>query len=124
MKKIATFVVLLLAVITMYGQDIVGTWNGSLAPPGGMGELRIVFHITATDNGFSTTFDSPDQNTPEQNTIGLPTDATTYENKELSIKVGGIDFVYTGKLVDAKNIKGSFTQMGATSELDLTKKEE
>lgn len=127
MKRVNTIFVLLLAVITMYGQDIVGDWHGSFTaePPGGMAQtLRIVFHITATDNGFSTTFDSPDQDSPEQNTFGLATDATTYENKELSIKVSRIEFVYTGKLIDAKNIKGSFTQMGQTFDLDLTKKEE
>ena len=126
MKKITTVVVLLLAVITMYGQDIVGTWNGSFTAETMDGDytLRIVFHVTATDNGFSSTLDSPDQDSPEHNTFGIATDTTTYENKELTIKLGGEDFVYTGKLVDAKNIKGSFTQRGATHELDLTKKEE
>ena len=126
MKKITTVIVLLLAVIAMYGQDIVGTWNGSLTVKTMDGDytLRIVFHITATDNGFSSTFDSPDQDSPERNTFGLATDTTTYENKELSIRVSGIDFVYNGKLVDAKNIKGSFTQKGVTNELDLIKKEE
>ena len=121
MKKITTVVVLLLAVITMYGQDIVGTWNGSITAetPDGEVTVRLVFHITATDDGFSSTMDSPDQDT-----LGIKTDATTFKNKELIIKLAQGDFVYTGKLVDAKNIKGSFTQMGATHELDLTKKEE
>jgi hypothetical protein len=32
--------------------------------------------------------------------------------------------VYTGKLTDAKNMDGSFTQMGQTFDLDMTKSEE
>jgi hypothetical protein len=121
MKRVTTIVVLLLAVITIYGQDIVGTWNGSITAetPDGEVTVRLVFHITATDDGFSSTMDSPDQDT-----LGIKTDATTFENKELIIKLAQGDFVYTGKLVDAKNIKGSFTQMGATREMDMTKKEE
>ena len=81
--------------------------------------LRIVFHITATDNGYTSTFDSPDQGA-----FDIATDATTFENKELTITVSEIDFVYNGKLTDAKTIDGTFTQMGMTFDLDLTKKEE
>lgn len=47
-----------------------------------------------------------------------------YENKELTIKIGEIDFVYTGKLTDAKTIDGSFTQAGMTFDLDLAMAEE
>lgn len=124
MKRVNTIFVLLLAVITMYGQDIVGDWHGSFTaePPGGMAQtLRIVFHITATDDGFTSTLDSPDQG---PDAFGIATDTTTFENKELTIKLGAIDFVYNGKLTDAKTIDGSFTQSGMTFDLDLTKKEE
>jgi hypothetical protein len=60
-KKLSTILVLLLAVCTMYGQDIIGTWNGSFTVEGPEGDdtLRIVFHIDATDEGFTSTLDSP-----------------------------------------------------------------
>ena len=121
MKKVFAIVIMLLGVLSLYGQDIVGDWNGSFTAEGPDGEvtLSIVFHITATDDGFSSTLDSPDQGA-----FDIPTDATTYENKELSVKISELDFVYTGKLTDAKTVDGSFTQMGQTFELDLTKKEE
>jgi len=121
MKKVITIIVLLLAVFAMYGQDIIGTWNGAFTveSPEGPVTLRIVFHIDAADEGFTSTLDSPDQNA-----FGIPTDATSFADKELSIKIGQLDFVYTGKLTDAKNLDGSFTQMGQTFDLDMTKSEE
>lgn len=122
MKRVYGIVIMLLAVFSLYGQDIIGDWNGSFTaePPGGEAvTLRIVFHITATDDGYTSTMDSPDQGG-----FDLPTDATTFENKELVIKISEFDFVYTGKLTDAKTIDGSFTQMGMTFDLDLTKAEE
>ncbi len=113
---------MLLAVFSLYGQEIVGSWSGVLTiPDTGMGEskLTLVLHITAAENGYTCTMDSPDQDT-----FGIPTDATTFEDKELTVKVGGIDFVYTGKLTDVTTIDGSFTQAGQTFDLDLTKKED
>ena len=109
MKRVSTILVLLLAVCTLYGQDIVGTWNGAFTvqpPEGDEVTLRLVFHIEAADEGFTSTLDSPDQNA-----FDIATDATTFAEKELSIKIGQLDFVYTGKLTDSKNIDGSFTQM-------------
>jgi hypothetical protein len=121
MKKVISIFVFLFAVLTMYSQDIVGTWEGSFTveTPNGDVSLRIVFHVTATDNGYTSTLDSPDQDA-----FGIATDATTYLEKELTVKITQLDFVYTGKLTDARTIDGSFVQMGQTFELDLTKKEE
>jgi hypothetical protein len=119
MKRVTSIVVLLLAVFSLYGQDIVGTWEGAFTPPGGMGELRIAFHISAVDDGYTSTLDSPDQEA-----FGIPTDATSYKDKELSIKIAGLDFVYLGKLGEENVITGTFTQQGATFDLNMTKKEE
>lgn len=121
MKKVITIIVFLFAVLTMYSQDIIGTWNGSFTveTPNGDVSLRIVFHVTATDNGFTSTLDSPDQEA-----FGIATDATTFVEKEFTVKIGQLDFVYTGKLTDAKTIDGSFVQMGQTFDLDLTKQVE
>ena len=117
MKRVKTIVVLLLAVFSLYGQDIVGTWEGVFA--GGMGELRIAFHISAADNGYTSTMDSPDQDA-----FGIPVDTTSYKDKELTVKMAEIKFVYVGKLGEDNEITGAFTQAGATFDLNLTKKEE
>jgi len=122
MKRVITIFVLLVAVVAVYGQDILGTWNGAFTvqpPEGDEVTLRIVFHIEAADDGFTSTLDSPDQNA-----FDIPTDATTFSAKELSIKISQLDFVYTGTLTDATNIDGTFTQMGQTFDLDMTKAEE
>jgi len=122
MKRVKIILVLLLAVFSLYGQEIVGSWSGVLTiPDTGMGEAKytLVLHITAAENGYTCTMDSPDENS-----FGNATDTTTFEDKELTVKIGSIDFVYTGKLTDAITIDGSFTQAGQSFDLDLTKKEE
>ena len=117
MKRTTTIIILLLAVFSLYGQDIVGTWNGGIEIP--EGNLRINFHISETDEGYTTTFDSPDQNA-----FGIPVDTTKYEKPELTLKVNAINFLYEGSPTGKTTIKGTMTQMGQTIELNLTKKEE
>ena len=117
MKRTTTIFVLLLAVFSLYGQEIVGTWSGAIETPNG--NLRINFHISEADNGYTTTFDSPDQNV-----FGNPVDTTKFSTPELTLKVNGIDFLYEGSLTGETVIKGTMTQMGQTLELNLTKKEE
>lgn len=122
MKKLASLLVLLLAGIVLYGQGIVGTWEGSFNAPDQMGgevELTLVFHITKTDDGYSSTGDSP-----VQERYGFETTSTTFVDKELVIKIDDIDFVYTGKLIDDKNVEGGFIQMGMEFDVNLVKKEE
>ncbi|MCK5068190.1 MAG: hypothetical protein KAR16_12150 [Bacteroidales bacterium] len=117
MKRVRTIVVLLLAVFSLYGQDIVGTWNGAFTIP--QGELRIVFHISSVDDGYTSTLDSPDQNA-----YGIPVDSTFYKKPELTIKITDLNFVYVGNLGEDNVIKGTFTQMGQSFELNMTKQEE
>jgi hypothetical protein len=114
--------VLLLAGIALYGQGIVGTWEGSSTlptPDGGEVTLRIAFHLKATEDGYTSTMDSPDQNA-----FDLPTTSTTFTEKKLVIKKDDIMFEYAGTLVDDKNVNGSFTQAGMEFELNLVKKVE
>lgn len=122
MKKIASLLVLLLAGIVLYGQGIVGTWEGSFKAPDQMGgevEITLVFHIEKTDDGYSSTGDSP-----VEDQYGFETTSTTFVDKELVIKIDEVDFVYTGKLIDDKNIEGGFIQMGMEFDVNLAKKEE
>jgi uncharacterized protein len=104
-----------MAVGALYAQDIQGTWNGVLNTPNG--QLRVNFNITATEDGFTSTLDSPDQNA-----YGIPVDSTLFKSRELTIKLASIDLVYVGSLVDDINIDGTLTQFGQTYEMDLKKK--
>jgi len=113
MKRIAAIFVLLAAVIGSYGQDITGQWNGVLKVQGM--QLRIVFHITKTEDGYSSTMDSPDQHA-----TGIPVTKTTFENSKLKIEVASAGMEYAGELKD-KTIKGIFRQGGMELPLDLSR---
>jgi hypothetical protein len=122
MKRITTIFILLLAVITLSAQDIIGTWSGDLNIPDGMGQtakLTVKFNISATDDGYTSTLDSPDQNA-----YGIAVDSTIFKKPELTIKVVDLQFVYVGNLVDDTNIKGTLTQMGQALELNIKKETE
>ena len=117
MKKAAFAVILLLAGVYVSGQDITGTWNGVLVIP--EGQLRVDFHITETDDGYTSTMDSPDQNA-----FGIPVTTTQFEDQQLTLKVTNLDILYEGLLKDENTIEGTFTQMGQSFDLKLTKKKE
>ncbi len=117
MKRTTTILILLLAVFSLYGQEIVGTWSGAIDTPNG--QLRINFNISETDEGYTSTLDSPDQNA-----FGIAVDTTVYKKPELTIKVNQLDFLYEGTLTGENTIKGAMKQMGQNIELNLTKKEE
>ena len=117
MKRITSMLVLLLALCTLFGQEIPGTWIGKLSTPNG--ELTVNFNISASDDGYTSTLDSPDQNA-----YGIPIDSTFYKKPDLTIKVVDLDVVFVGALKDDDTIKGKFTQMGQTFDLNLVRKVE
>jgi hypothetical protein len=122
MKRFTTVFILLLSVITLSAQDITGNWKGKLSFEDQMGnpaELEVVFHISSTDNGYSTTLDSPDQGA-----FDLPSDTTMFKDKELTIKKADIDMVYVGKIVDATTMEGTLTQGGMDLDLNMKKETE
>jgi hypothetical protein len=122
MKRFTSIFVLLLAVITLSAQDITGTWKGKLSFTDQMGnpaELGIVFHISATDNGYSSTMDSPDQGG-----FDIPADTTIFKDSEVTIKKAEYDVVYVGKLVDDTSLEGTLTQYGGSLDLNLKKETE
>lgn len=122
MKRITTILVLLLAVVTLSAQDISGTWNGKISVTDQMGqllELRLVLHISATDDGYTSTMDSPDQDA-----FDIPVDTTFLKEKEFTFKKAEFDVVYVGNLVDDANINGTLTQYGQSLELNLKKETE
>ncbi|HWS01375.1 MAG TPA: CocE/NonD family hydrolase [Prolixibacteraceae bacterium] len=113
MKRIAVIFVFLLTMVYSYGQDITGQWNGILKVQGM--QLRIVFHITKTVNGYSSTMDSPDQHA-----AGIPVTATTFENPKLRLEVASARIEYTGEL-KGKTIIGTFRQGGMEFPMELSR---
>ena len=96
-------------------QEITGEWNGVLKVQGI--QLRVVFHITKTDTGYSATMDSPDQGAKD-----LPTSKTTFDNSELTVEMVSIGVHYTGKLDNTGIITGTFSQAGQSFPMNLARK--
>jgi hypothetical protein len=122
MKRIASIFIMLLAVITISAQDITGTWAGDLNVTDQMGQaqkLTVKINISATDDGYTSTLDSPDQDS-----YGNPVDSTIFKNPELTIKITAFQVVYVANLVDDNNLKGTFTQAGMPFELNMKKETE
>lgn len=114
MKTILFLVIAFLTTFTMNGQDITGQWNGILKVVPGK-QLRVVFHISKTDKGYSSTMDSPDQGVK-----GIPIASTAFENSTLKITAPNMLLEYDGTL-ESDSIVGTFKQGGHSFPLNLSK---
>jgi len=95
--------------------DIDGTWQGSLDT--GQGKLRIVFHITNTEDGLTAAMDSPDQNVN-----GVPVTSVTRAGSTLTLELKAGDAKFEGKIAsDLKSIDGTWSQGEASLPLLLKK---
>lgn len=115
-KKTAITALATLISLSIYAQDISGQWNGILEVQGV--QLRLVFNITQTENGYSSTMDSPDQGATD-----IPVTSTTYENSILKLEISNAGIQYEGKLDKENNFVGTFKQSGQSFLLNLTKEE-
>ncbi len=114
MKKTALLLVAILTTISMFGQDIAGPWNGILKVPGT--SLRVVFNISKTDTGYSSTMDSPDQGAK-----GIPVTSASFENSVLKLAVKNLGVEYEGTLDKNNIINGTFRQAGQSFPMNLTR---
>src|SRR5690606_16673091 len=99
-----------------YAQDITGGWHGSLDISGI--QLRLVLHISANDDGFTATMDSPDQGA-----TGIPVGSVTFKDDSLQVDVPVIGARYIGKREADTVINGQFYQGGQQLPLRLIKKD-
>ena len=100
-------------VVSVFSQDITGDWYGALEIQGT--QLPLVFHISKTDAGFSSTMDSP-----KQGAKGIPVPTTLFKNDSLTIQItaGGIE--YKGVLKN-NEVVGTFTQRGRSLPMILSR---
>ena len=112
-KAIAVSLAIFLSGTFSQAQDITGQWNGVLNIQGV--NLRIVFHITKTDNGYASTMDSPDQNA-----AGIPVATTTFNGSKLTIAMPNIGLTYEGEF-KTDSIVGTFKQGAITAPMTLKK---
>jgi len=101
------FAVLILTFVGsfVHAQDIPGDWQGTLNT--GMGELRLVLHITKAANGSLTaTLDSVDQGAN-----GIPVKSATLKDSKLSLEIEAVHGTYEGTVAaDGKSIAGTWSQ--------------
>jgi len=113
MKNFIILLVTLLTTLTSTAQDILGQWNGVLKVQGT--QLRVVFNVTQTKNGFSSTMDSPDQGAK-----GIPVTNTTFENPKIKFEVTNARIEYDGEL-SGDEIIGTFKQGGQEFPMNLSR---
>jgi hypothetical protein len=93
--------------------DIDGAWLGTLDT--GMGKLRLVLHITNTEDGLMATMDSPDQGVN-----GIPANSITRTGAEFKFEMKSIGGNYDGTIgTDLGTISGTWSQMGKSWPLVL-----
>ena len=112
-KKLFLSITLALLTLSLSAQEITGSWSGTLDVMGN--KLKLVFNIEQTDSGYKATMDSPDQGA-----YGVPCDAVSYADNQLTIEIKAIQGKYEGQLKEDK-LAGKFTQMGMNFTLDLEK---
>jgi uncharacterized protein (TIGR03435 family) len=94
-----------LAAGSVFGQNIVGDWQGTLSPPGAPRPLRLVMKLTrAADESLKATLYSIDQN-------GQPINASavSLQGSAFKMAIAAIGGSYEGKFSGDK-IEGTFTQ--------------
>jgi hypothetical protein len=95
--------------------DIDGRWEGALDSP--QGKLRLVFHLTNTEDGLMATMDSPDQKM-----TGWPATSVTRKGSSIKISMKQIGGYFQGKI--SKNLdtmSGDWSQGGADLPVMLTR---
>ena len=104
--------------ICLHAQSITGDWYGLL--DAGKAKLHIVFHISKTDSGYSSTMDSPDQGAK-----GIKTDATIFDGKELIVEKKAMGMKYTASCDAAiTKLSGIFQQGQAKLPLNFSRTRE
>jgi hypothetical protein len=103
-KAVAVMALALATVCVAHGQDLTGDWQGSLNT--GMGELRIVLHITkAADGTLKAVLDSPDQGI-----VGMPVDSIKLDGNKLAFTVNVVKGSYEGTVKNGGSITGNWAQ--------------
>jgi putative CocE/NonD family hydrolase len=94
-------------------QSIEGDWFGK-ADLGGI-ILRLSIHVKAAGDGYSSTFDSPDQGA-----FGIPLTTTDFKYPDFSFSHAGAGFKYTGIVNSSYTaITGTLEQGGRKTEIEF-----
>ena len=99
--------------VVYLNDNITGQWNGVLSVQGM--NMRIVFNIKKTNEGYISTMDSPDQGA-----TGIPVTTTTFNGSKLSLAVPALGILYEGELKN-NSVEGTFKQGALSVPMTLNK---
>jgi len=78
--------------------------------------MRLVLHVSKTDQGLQATLDSPDQAA-----FGIPVTKTTFDNPKLSLDLANLGAQFIGEL-NQDTLSGQWLQAGRQLALSFTRK--
>jgi len=111
MKKILLLLMVAIATESI-AQDITGSWMGLMDAGGN--NIRLVFHVKKTADGYSATFDSPDQKA-----FGIACSKATVTTDSLLLEIAIINGGYKGKRNGKDEITGIYYQGQGSSDFKL-----
>ena len=104
--SLGLFFLMIISSSSLYSQSIEGDWYGKANIQGT--ELRLTIHVKASDQGYTSTFDSPDQNA-----FAIPCTTTSFKFPDFSFSHAGAGFKYTGQVnASYTEISGNLAQNG------------
>ncbi|MCC8034938.1 MAG: alpha/beta fold hydrolase [Rikenellaceae bacterium] len=113
MKKTLSLITFCLFAMSFSGQDIAGSWLGTLDM--GPSQMRLVFNVLSEDHGYTGTLDSPDQGV-----TGFPLSRIELDGSKLTITINELGVIYTGTVnSESTHIEGTFKQGLYELTLDL-----
>ena len=112
MKNITLSLLLILFTISVFGQDIIGKWEGNINAQGM--QIKVAFHIKKTNETYSSTMD-----VPGQGGFGIPVTTTTYSNSMVKWVLSDLQIECEGT-VNAAEIVGFWKQSGQSFPLKLS----
>jgi uncharacterized protein len=113
MKKTGLLLSVILLAAVGFSQEFARDWHGELAVSGM--KLPLVFHVTKTDQGYTSTMDSP-----SQKAFGMAVDKTTVKGDSICLDLTAIGARYEGKLSSEQQLIGVFHQGGQTLDMVLS----
>lgn len=111
-KALSTIAFMMLFMLSSYSQSIEGDWYGKAHIQGI--ELRLAIHVKSADQGYTSTWDSPDKGA-----FAIASTTTAFSFPDFSFTHAGAGFKYAGKVNAAyTEITGNLEQGGL--KLDIT----
>ncbi len=108
-------IIMLALSIPLAGQSIEGDWYGKANIKGI--ELRLSLHVKATDQGYTSTWDSPDQGA-----LGIPSTSTNFKFPDFSFTHEGAGLKYTGQVNESyTEISGVLMQGSQKLNIDFSR---